>query len=120
MYFIGLLGRHDRYLQSRTQCTGKRDEFKTAKIVLQDYMGFLWLFVGSRLRFISCLSVLNLRIAGATFDKSSVVRVEIWSQAQTSTALRDWRKRYAGEISISGDMVIGWKSIKRKRKVMQG
>lgn len=41
---------------------------------------------------ISCLFVLNARVAGATFGSSSMADVEIWPEVQTPRSLEDGQK----------------------------
>lgn len=87
----GLLGGCDQNLQSRTHlCKANLKPRKLFRKILQDYSG---LFLSSALHIVSRLTALNLRGAGATLETRWMADVEMWPEAQTSTALRDGEKR---------------------------
>lgn len=51
--------------------------------------GYLELFVSKEVQATSCLSALNMRVAGA---KLEMANAKIWPEAQTSRALRGGQK----------------------------
>lgn len=63
--------------------------------------------MSNELRVTSCLSVTNVRAAGAAIDKSSMAYVEIKPEAQTPKSLGDGQNSDAEEIIISRYKITG-------------
>lgn len=55
--------------------------------IIQNFPGLL---VSSSLRVISCLSELNICIAGAKHDRSTMVNVEIWPEPPNVKSIPQW------------------------------
>lgn len=53
---------------------------------------FLELFLSDAVQLISCLSALNVQVAGATLGSNSLEDVEIWQEAQTSRTLSEGQR----------------------------
>lgn len=82
---------------------------KLDKLLCKIMQGFLVLFVSIRLRVISQLSALNMRVACTKIDRRSMEDVKTWSKADKSIVLADGQKKQREEMKASEDIITGLK-----------
>lgn len=69
----------------------------------------LRLFANSEQWVVSCLSVLNMRVAGAKHHQSSVADVEMWPMSPDDKSVTKWTRTLIWRKKSSENMIFGWK-----------